>query len=345
MKNKLVLNGQTTFHDAVKLLDLNGQGVLPVVDKDNKLLGLITDGDIRKAVLNNHLDLDHIINKHPYSLHIDTPKNQILNYLKKIHRRHMPLVNGGNRFIKLFTLDEIEFNLKPNWVVIMAGGLGTRLGELTKDKPKPMLKVGSKPMVEHIIDMLVSHGFTKFMLSVNYKSEVIKEYFKDGKKFGIEIKYIQEKKNLGTGGALSLIDIELSEPFFVTNGDVLSSLDYEKLLEYHKEQNAVATMCIREENYQTPYGVVEVDGKNNIVSIKEKPIKKFYINTGIYVLEPEVLNYIPKNEYFDLPSLFSLLKDNNKNTKSFEITDYWIDIGKPSDYQAIKEKLDTSYYD
>ena len=146
-----------------------------------------------------------------------------------------------------------------------------------------------------------------------------------------------KKKNFGTCGSLSLIDIELREPFFVTNGDVLSSLDYESLLECHKEQNVVATMCIREENYQTPYGVIEVNGKNNIVSIKEKPIKKFYINTGIYVLEPEVLNYIPKNEFFDLPSLFRLLKDNNKNIKSYKITDYWIDIGEPSDYKAIKK--------
>ncbi|MBY0540642.1 MAG: CBS domain-containing protein, partial [Campylobacterales bacterium] len=161
MNNRLILNNETKFNDAIKLLDLNGNGVLPVVDEDEKLLGLITDGDIRKAILNNHLDLEHIINKNPHKLHVDTSKNQIINYLKKIHRRHIPLVDDENRFVKVFTLDEIDFNLKPNWVVIMAGGLGTRLGELTKDTPKPMLKVGAKPIVEHIIDMFVSHGFTK----------------------------------------------------------------------------------------------------------------------------------------------------------------------------------------
>ena len=340
MNNRLVLNSETKFNDAIKLLDLNGNGVLPVVDEDEKLLGLITDGDIRKAILNNHLDLEHIINKNPYKLNIDSSKAQIVSYLKKVHRRHLPLVDDKNKFIKIFTLDEIEFNFKSNWVVIMAGGLGTRLGELTKDTPKPMLKVGTKPMIEHIIDMFVSHGFTKFMLSVNYKAEVIKEYFKDGSKFGIEVKYLEEKKRLGTGGALSLIDIELNEPFFVTNGDVLSSLDYEKLLAYHKEKNSIATMCIRKDSYQIPYGVIEVDEANNIKAMKEKPVKEFFINTGIYVLDPEVLNYVPKDEFFDLPSLFDVLKRENKSTKAFEITDYWIDMGKPSDYEKIKEKYD-----
>lgn len=339
MKNRLVLNNETKFNDAIKLLDKNGNGVLPVVDESNKLLGLITDGDIRKAILNNNLDLEHIINKNPYKLNQNSSKNQIVSFLKKIHRRHIPLVDDENNFIKIFTLDEIDFNLKPNWVVIMAGGLGTRLGELTKDTPKPMLKVGAKPMIEHIIDMFVSHGFTKYMLSVNYKAEVIKDYFGDGSKIGIEVKYLEEEKRLGTGGALSLIDIKLNEPFFVTNGDVLSSLDYEKLLAYHKEQNSTATMCIRKDSYQIPYGVIEIDNENNIKAMKEKPIKEFFINTGIYVLNPEVLNCVPKDEFFDLPSLFDVLKSEGKSTKSFEITDYWIDMGKPSDYEKLQKDL------
>lgn len=341
MNKRLVLNIETKFNDAIKLLDLNGNGVLPVVDKSNKLLGIITDGDVRKAILNNNLDLEHIINKNPYKLSIDTSKSQIITYLKKIHRRHVPLVDNENKFIKIFTLDEIDFNLKSNWVIIMAGGLGTRLGELTKDTPKPMLKVGAKPMVEHIIDMFVSHGFTKFMLSVNYKAEVIKEYFKDGSEFGIEVKYLEEKKRLGTGGALSLIDIELDEPFFVTNGDVLSSLDYEKLLAYHKEQNAIATMCIRKDSYQVPYGVIEINDENDIVAMREKPVEEFFINTGIYVLNPEVLKHVPKDEFFDLPSLFDILKKENKLTKSFEITDYWIDMGKKEDYIKINNDFKT----
>lgn len=339
MNNKLILNKDTKFEDAISILDGNGNGVLPVVDETNKLLGLITDGDIRKAILNNKLNLEHIVNKNPYKLNINSSKNQIVSFLKKIHRRHIPLVDDENNYIKMFTLDDIDFNLKPNWVVIMAGGLGTRLGELTKDTPKPMLKVGVKPMLEHIIDMFVSHGFTKFMLSVNYKAEVVKDYFKDGSNFGIEVKYLEEKQRLGTGGALSLIDIKLDEPFFVTNGDVLSSLDYEELLNFHNKENSDATMCTRKDSYQIPYGVIEIDNENNIVSMKEKPTTEFFINTGIYVLDPKVLEYVPSGEFFDLPSLFDVLKINNAITKSFEITDYWVDMGQPSDYEKINEDL------
>jgi dTDP-glucose pyrophosphorylase len=339
MNYKLIYNEKTTFKEAVQLLDLNGSGVLPVVDEFDKLLGLITDGDIRKAILNNQLDLLHIINDHPYKLNISSSKSQIISYLKKIRRRQIPLVDENNKFIKIFTFDEMEFNLKPNWVVIMAGGLGSRLGDLTKNTPKPMLKVGSKPIIEHIIDMFTSHGYTKFMLSVNYKSDVIKEHFKSGEEFGIEIKYLEEEKRLGTAGSLSLIDFELDEPFFVTNGDVLSSLNYDKLLEFHCENKSMATMCVRKESYQISQGVIESDEANNLVSLVEKPINEFYINTGIYLFDPSVLEHTPKNEYFNATSLFELLKTKEKVLKTYEISDYWIDMGLPSDYVELNKVL------
>jgi len=217
--------------------------------------------------------------------------------------------------------------------------MGTRLGELTKDTPKPMLKVGDKSMLEHIVDMFVSHGFTKFMLSVNYKAKIIKEYFKDGNDLGIEVKYLEESQRLGTGGALSLIDIDIEEAFFVTNGDVITSINYEHLLEEHNKSDSSATMCIRKSSYQVPYGVVEVDKKNNIVDLKEKPKYDFFINTGVYVLSPEVLGYIPKDEFFDLPALFHQLNEQGHINKSYEITDYWIDMGMPDDYDEINSKM------
>jgi NDP-sugar pyrophosphorylase family protein len=267
----------------------------------------------------------------------------MVNYLKSVHRRHIPLIDDEGRLVRVFTLDELEYNLKSNWVVLMAGGLGTRLGELTKDKPKPMLELGGKPMLEHIIDMFVSDGFTKFMISVNYKSEVIKDYFKDGQHLGVEIKYLEEVKRLGTGGALSLIDIELNEPFFVTNGDVLTTLSYSKILEFHNQNQSIATMCVKEEEYQIPYGVIETDTDKNILSMVEKPVKKFFINTGIYVLDPQVIKYVPKDEFFDLPSLFQKLGDIGQSTKAFEITDYWIDLGRPSDFLNVSNKFIKSF--
>jgi dTDP-glucose pyrophosphorylase len=338
MKN-LVLSEASSFKDAIELLDNNGNGFLAITNKLGQLLGILTDGDVRRAVLDGKTELSTIMNTKPMTMNEGQSREKVILKLKKLHRKHMPIVDD-NMFLKdIVILDEEGFNLKPNWVVIMAGGLGTRLGKLTKDTPKPMLEAGSKPMLEHIIDMFVSHGFTKFMLSVNYKSEIIKEYFNDGSGFGIEVKYLEEKKRLGTGGGLGLIDIELNDPFFVTNGDVFSSLDYIELLEYHKEQNAAATMCIRKDIYQIPYGVIEVDDKNNIVTMEEKPVKEFFINSGIYILDPKVLSYIPKDEFFDLPSLFDILKNSGEKTKSFKIIDYWIDIGSPSDYKAIIKKL------
>ncbi|MBE0471564.1 MAG: nucleotidyltransferase family protein [Methyloprofundus sp.] len=335
----LLWSTKATFKDAIKLLDENGTGFLALVDEDGLLKGILTDGDVRRAILSDQTSLEKIVNLKPEVAIEGTPKKTIINKLKKIHRKHMPVVNSVGRLKGVIALDDEEFNLKPNWVVIMAGGLGTRLGDLTKDTPKPMLELGGKPMIEHIIDMFVADGFTKFMISVNYKSEVIKDYFKDGAHLGIEIMYLEEQKRLGTGGALSLIDIELNEPFFVTNGDVLTTISYNNILEFHSNVKSTATMCIKEEGYQIPYGVIEVDDEKNIVSMVEKPTKTFFINTGVYVLDPSVLNFVPKDEYFDLPSLFEKVKQVGATTKSFEITDYWVDVGRPSDFVNVSNKF------
>lgn len=339
MKN-MILTENSTFKDAIKILDQNGNGFLAIVDENQKLIGILTDGDIRRAILDNKTNLLDIINQDPMTMDSGLTKQNIIHRLKELHRKHMPIIDQDGILHDVITLDDEEFDLKPNWVVIMAGGLGTRLGELTKNTPKPMLEVGNKPMLEHIIEMFVSHGFTKFMLSVNFKSEIIKEYFKDGQDLGIEVKYLEETKRLGTGGALSLIDLDLDEPFFVTNGDVITSIDYEKLLDYHKENISSGTMCVRKSSYQIPYGVIELDNKNNILDLKEKPKYDFFINTGIYVLSPEVLKYVPKDEFFDLPSLFKLLNKEGHVNKSYEISDYWIDMGQLDDYMSIKNKLE-----
>lgn len=341
MNNKLILNNDTKFSDAIKILDENGNGVLPVVDKSNKLLGLITDGDIRKAILHNQLDLEHIINKNPYKLNIKSSKMQRIQYLKSIKRRQLPLVDDAGKFMTLFTLDEVEFNRKDNAVIIMAGGLGTRLGELTKDTPKPMLHVGNKPLLETIIEKFIEFGFHKFYLSVNYKKDIIKDYFQDGSNWGIEIIYLEEDKRLGTGGALSLIEETLSEPLIVTNGDVLTNMDFDELLNFHKFKRSEATMCIREYEHVIPYGVIETDG-DIITKLSEKPRMKFNINTGVYVLNPSVLQRIPKNEYYDLPSLFSSLIEAKISPYYYQLTDYWIDIGRVEELERAQRDLDES---
>ncbi|PLY08706.1 MAG: nucleotidyl transferase [Arcobacter sp.] len=335
--NKLVLQDNTNIQDAISLLDKNGKGALAVVDLDNQLIGLITDGDIRKAFLNNNFNLNSIINNNPHKMSISSSKSQIVAQLKKIHRRHMPLVNNNNEFEKLYSLDEEEFNLKSNWVVIMAGGLGKRLKELTKDTPKPMLKIGKKPILEHIVEQFISFGFTKFILCVNYKSELIKNHFKNGEEFGVEIVYIEEKTKLGTGGALSLLNMQIKDPFFIINGDILTNINFNDLLNYHNKNNSDATMCIKKDLFQIPYGVVEKSSDNIFLNLVEKPQYTIFFNAGVYILNPETISFIPHNVYFDLPNLFQILNKNQKKCITYEIEDYWIDIGKKEDYLKANE--------
>ena len=336
--NKLVLNEATKFEEAIKLLDLNGNGVLPVVDNENKFIGLITDGDIRKAILNKQLDLEHIINKHPYKCNIDSTNQQRLQILKSVRRRQLPIVDDNDNFIDLFVLDDIEFNSKPNAVVIMAGGLGSRLGTLTKDTPKPMLHVGKKPILETIIENFIESGFHNFYISVNFKSEKIIDYFGNGARWGINIKYLHESKRLGTAGGLSLIEEEIKKPFIVTNGDVITTLNYNELISFHSENKSKATMCVREHEFNVPYGVIE-STNSKIKGLKEKPNIKYEVNTGIYVLNPSVLNFVPNDTFFDMPSLFEKLLDKGFDAFSYKLDDYWIDIGHVDEFEKANNDL------
>ena len=323
----LILNESSDFYDAIKKLDENGNGVLPIIDKEGFFVGLITDGDIRKAILNKTLDLKHIINEYPHTLLDSTTPSERIIFLKQIKRRHLPIVDKDNYLIDVFTLDELDFKVMPNPVVIMAGGLGSRLGELTKNTPKPMLKVGSTPLLETILMSFVECGFYNFYISVNYKKEVIMDYFGNGSKWGVDIEYLIEDKRLGTAGALSLIKETYKNPIIVTNGDVMTSMDYHSLLKHHVEQKSKATMCVRKHEYAVPYGVVEVEGCE-IMTLLEKPIKSFNINAGIYVIEPEIIDRIPKDIFYDMTTFFEDIVKTNQRRCVFFLRDYWIDVGQ-----------------
>ena len=323
----LILNESSDFYDAIKKLDENGNGVLPIIDKEGFFIGLITDGDIRKAILNKTLDLEHIINKYPHTLLDSTTPSERIIFLKRIKRRHLPIVDKDNYLIDVFTLDELDFKVMPNPVVIMAGGLGSRLGELTKNTPKPMLKVGGVPLLETILISFMECGFSNFYISVNYKKEVIMDYFGNGSKWGVDIRYLIEDKRLGTAGALSLIKETYKNPIIVTNGDVMTSMDYHSLLKHHVKQKSKVTMCVREYEYTIPYGVVEVEGYE-LLSLLEKPVKSFNINAGIYVIEPEIIDRIPKDIFYDMTTLFEDIVKTNQRRCVFFLRDYWIDVGQ-----------------
>lgn len=221
---------------------------------------------------------------------------------------------------------------KPNKVVIMAGGLGTRMGELTRDVPKPMLDLGGKPVLERIVQAFVSYGFCDISISVNYKQELIRDHFGDGEAWGAQITYLEETERLGTAGSLSLLTDTPEHPIIVMNGDLLTSLNFESLLQFHAERKSPATLCVKECTYRLPFGVVNTFD-SQVVSMEEKPLHNFYINAGIYVLDPSLLSFVPKNQYFDITTLFAGLIRDNVSVNSYVINEFWMDIGRYEDYE------------
>ena len=332
MRPVFLLESDSNLIDAIEALDGYGIGFLVLVDESGRLSGVMTDGDLRRAILKREDNLHSIINKSPVTMPFDTPHKEIVRQLKNLHRRHMPLVDKDNIFFDVFTLDEIDFAHKENKVVIMAGGLGKRLGELTKDIPKPMLYVGDRPMLQHVIELFRDQGFNHFLICVNYKKEVIQEYFGTGARLGVVIDYVVEETQLGTAGALSLISEDvLLAPFFVVNGDVLTSVDFSEVLRTHAAANCVATMCIRPWEFQVPYGVVECDIGMRITGIEEKPCLRFDVSAGIYVLNPIVLKCLTQNYYLDMPMLFERIISTGLYCSAYRLNDYWVDIGREED--------------
>jgi len=321
---------------ALRIIDSGAMKIALVVDGSNKLVGTLTDGDIRRGLLRGlSLEdrIESIMNRKPTVCGVNDSKESLLKIAvtKKIHQ--IPIVDHDGTLVGIEEIDELlKPTAYPNKVVLMAGGLGTRLRPLTDDVPKPLLEVGNKPILETIISNFAKHGFRNIILTVNYKSHMIEAYFGDGAAFGVEIEYVHEKDRMGTAGALSLIREKLTEPFFVMNGDLLTNINFEHMLEYHHESKAKATMGVREYDFQVPYGVVNVEG-HQIVGIEEKPVHTFFVSGGVYILDPEVLTYIPDNTFYDMPTLFERLIAEKQNAVSFPIREYWLDIGRMSDFE------------
>ncbi len=273
------------------------------------------------------------MNKNPIWVGVDEPQQTVLSKMKERSIQQLPVLDRDGKVVKIETCHTVlDGDEVSNWAFIMAGGLGKRLYPLTKDCPKPLLRVGSKPLLETIIDNFIVHKFKKFYISVNYKAEMIMDYFGDGSKFGIEIRYIREMKPLGTAGALSLLPEMPKKPILMMNGDLVTNVNFQNLLQYHEDHKAVATMCVRPYEFQVPYGVVKVD-KHRFLDIDEKPTQQFLVNAGMYVFDPKVLSLIPKNEYFDIPDLFNVIKGSNQEISTFPIREYWLDIGHIEDFE------------
>ena len=337
MKNwkEALVKSATPVRKVIETIDRSSMQIALVVDADNRLLGTVTDGDVRRGILKGiSLDeaVERIMRKDPISAQMTDVREKMLILMKKKDIHQLPILDDKGRVVGLEILENLlETNIRDNIVVLMAGGLGSRLRPLTENTPKALLPVGKKPILETILENFIEFGLRRFYIAVNYKDEMIRSHFGDGSKWGVEINYLAETQRLGTAGALSLLPESPNKPLLVMNGDLLTKVNFRQLLQFHSENTAPITMCVREYDFQVPYGVVEI--VDHMVSgINEKPVQRFFVNAGIYVLEPEAIKHIPKNEFFDMTQLIEkMIKD--EKTAAFPIREYWIDIGRLNDLE------------
>jgi dTDP-glucose pyrophosphorylase len=333
---KISLCIDSTIANALSVINSGAVKIALVVDSDNKLLGTLGDGDIRRALLRKkplNETIKDVYFKNPITAKKGSLKESLLHLCSTNGITQIPIVDEDQKVIDLFIINNgLLKKQHENHVVLMVGGLGTRLRPLTENTPKPMLEVGGKPILETIVKRFVDSGFTNITMCLGYKSDVIQDYFRDGGGFGANIDYIVEEKRMGTAGALTLLEKRPDGPFFVMNGDLLTNIDFEKMLDFHVEHNSRTTMCVREYDIEVPYGVVNTINEN-IISVEEKPIHSFFVNAGIYLLEPDCIDLIPDNEFYDMPTLFEELVTTKGKIVSFPLQEYWLDIGRIADYE------------
>ena len=336
---KTLLPANASLHQAICCLDETSLQIAIVVSEDGLLVGTLTDGDIRRGLLRGfemNSPVEGIIHRDPLVVPPDWGRDTVLQLMQanKIHQ--LPVVDECRRVVGLHLWDELLApGIRPNVMVIMAGGRGTRLGTHTENCPKPLLPVGGKPMLEHIIDRAKAEGFNRFVLAIHYLGHMIEEFFGNGSRWQVEIEYLREQSPLGTAGALGLLLCRPEEPFLVTNGDVLTDIRYGELLDFHSRHSASATMAVRLHEWQHPFGVVKTKGVD-IVGFEEKPVSRSHINAGIYVLEPDALDLISKDEHCDMPTLFARLQEMPARTIVYPMHEPWLDVGRPDDLERAR---------
>lgn len=335
-----VLTKETLLINAIKKLDNSRLQILIVTDKSFKLEATITDGDIRRGLakgvtLQDQINL--VMNSNPKYVNENTHYNEIKNLFALEKHKAIPVVNKNKKVVDCYFQNEFfENDLNPP-LLIMAGGFGKRLGALTKNSPKPMIKVKDKPILEHIIDKAKNENLNNIFISTHFKSEIIEDYFGDGTKFNVNITYIKEKKPLGTGGSFKYMN-KFKGPVIVTNGDIISKIGYRKLLDFHKLNDGMATMAVIKNEIINQYGVVKFDGIN-MLDFEEKPLWTTYINAGIYIVDTKVAKLVKKNENISMPLILKKLKNNNNDVYIFHMHEDWVDVGTPEELKKIKKLL------
>ncbi len=328
------LKSDSTIQQAINNLNTVAIKIVLIVNDEGILLGTVSDGDIRRGLLRGLSisdPIEGIVQNNPLVVPPEMSVQAVRRLMIVNKIQQIPVIDEKRRITGLHLWDEIAAQRQmANSMVIMAGGKGTRLRPHTERCPKPMLRVAGKPMLEHIIERSQREGFSNFVLAVHYLAHVIEDYFGSGDRLGVRIDYLREQSPLGTAGALSLITHRPDLPLVVTNGDVLTDVRYSEIVEFHTRHNAVATMAVRVQELQHSFGVVHTRGVD-IVRLEEKPVVRNYINAGVYVLDPCVLDLLEPGQFCDMPTLFERLRESAQRTIAYPMHEMWLDVGRPDD--------------
>lgn len=331
---KALLPVSASLQQAIGCLNESSSQIVLVINSGGILQGTLTDGDIRRGLLRGlslESPIDSLVNHDPLVVPPQLGREAVLQLMQANRIHQMPVVDENRKVVGLHLLDELMVpKRRSNLMVIMAGGQGTRLRPHTENCPKPLLPVGGKPMLEHIIERAKAEGFGRFVLAIHYLGHMIEEYFGDGSRWGICIEYLREDSPLGTAGAIGLLSPRPELPFLVSNGDVLTDIRYGELLDFHCCHAAMATMAVRLHEWQHPFGVVRTQGVD-IVGFEEKPITRSHINAGVYVLEPAALKLLRRGEHCDMPTLFARLQEEADRTIVYPMHEPWLDVGRNDD--------------
>lgn len=331
MKNYFI-SPDASLIECMRSMDITGAGIALAVDSELRLIGTISDGDVRKALVKGfplESPIDTHINRNCFYVLPTVPRAEVLDIMQARRFEQVPIVDEQGKVIGLHLLHDILGNIaRPNWAVVMAGGKGMRLRPLTEKLPKPMIKVAGRPLLERIILHLVSHGIRRIFLSVNHLAPVIEDYFEDGSKYGTKIEYLREDDPLGSGGAISLLPEIPEQALLVMNGDLIIDANFADMIEFHNQKHFYATMGVYSYFHQVPFGCVEIQD-NRLTGLVEKPVLEKMVNAGIYVLSPQAVSDVPKNTYFPITTLFEDALKNNLVCGTFSVEKEWIDIGAP----------------
>lgn len=328
----LTVRPEATLLEAMRVIDRGGIEVAFVVDARRKVIGTLSDGDVRRAILRGtKLDAPAVakaMRKDFTWVPRTVTRPEVLDMMRVRNISQVPVLDGGGTLVGLHLLQELLGAAeKPNPAVIMAGGQGVRLRPLTEHIPKPMLSVAGRPILERLVLHLVGYGIREIFLSVNYLGHVIESHFGNGERFGCRIRYLREKKPLGTGGPLSLLPGKITEPVLVMNGDLVTQANVDRILEFHATGGFLATTCLKPYQVEVPYGVAEVRG-DRLVALREKPTEQFLVSAGIYVFSPRALALVPKNESFPITGIFEKALARKQPVGAHVLEDEWMDIGR-----------------